>query len=65
MFKDDIHIEINGYGDEDNFILLSIDPINPDIFRDAKQENIPIEHATPELVGNAVAEYLRKYLWKE
>lgn len=65
MFKDDIHIEINGYGDADNFILLSIDPINPSIFRDARQKNFLLEHATPESVGNAVTEYLREYLWKE
>lgn len=64
MFKDDIHIELNGYGDADNFILLSIDPIKPNIFRGVKQENIPLEHATPESIGNAVSEYLRKYLWE-
>jgi len=65
MFKDDIHIELNGYGDADDFILLSIDPINPSIFRYARQKNFPLEHATPESVGNAIAKYLREYLWKE
>lgn len=58
MFKDDIHIELNGYGDADDFILLSIDPINPSIFRDARQKNFPLEHATPESVGKRIHNYI-------
>lgn len=66
-WKDDARLSVNMYGDADNFILLSINQAEGQHIGDqfAQSAGIDVPHATPELVGEAFAKYLRKYFWTD
>ena len=66
-WKDDARLSVDLYGDVDNFIMLSINQCNESNVGNkfANTLGVGIEHATPELIGEAVAKYLRDNFWEE
>ena len=52
----DINVSMNGYSD--NFAFVMVTPKNRK-FRKYEQKSFAIEHATPEDIGKAVAQYIR------
>lgn len=60
LFIDDFGIKIHNYGDKDNFALITIEDEREKAVNKLPQKSIPIEHATPELIGEAVAAYIKE-----
>ena len=72
MFINDFDLKISMNGDADNFALVTIsdarvNPINKGSkpFNEKPCISIPIEHATPELIGEAIAKYITEHLTED
>lgn len=65
MFIDDIHLTIDMYGDEGNYGLLVMTPNSKFSSHKIEQKNVSNTNMTPELIGDAVAEYVRKNFWRD
>lgn len=65
-FINDFNLNISMNGDADNFALVTISDArtngNKRPFNEKPCVSLPIEHATPELIGEAVAKYIRENL---
>lgn len=60
MWKEDPRLSIDMFGDENNFMLLTItDRIT------GKVDTFPVEQATPELLGVKFAKYLKEKYWHD
>lgn len=57
---EEFRLSIELYGDADNFGLLVITDNRKQAWGKLPTENYPIDDATPEKVGNFIAEYLKK-----
>lgn len=68
-FINDFNLNISMNGDADNFALVTIsdartNPTNKHKrpFNEKPCVSIPIEYVTPELIGEAIAKYIREYI---
>lgn len=60
VYADEFRLNLELYGDADHFGLLIISDNRPKAFNPAPLESIALEKATPEAIGETVAEYIRK-----
>lgn len=60
VYADEFRLSIDLFGDANHFGLLVISDSRDKAFNSAPQASIPLEKATPEAIGAAVAEYIRK-----
>lgn len=60
VYADEFRLSIDLFGDANHFGLLVISDSRDKTFNPVPQASIPLEKATPEAIGVAVAEYIRK-----
>lgn len=60
VYADEFRLSIDLFGDANHFGLLVISDSRDKTFNPVPQASIPLEKATPEAIGAAIAEYIRK-----
>ncbi len=60
VYADEFRLSIDLFGDANHFGLLVISDSRDKTFNPVPQASIPLEKATPEAIGAAVAEYIRE-----